>query len=108
MKIFNANYTATFRFCYTKGTNYDGAWDSWYGPAANEDPYNVSKVLKSPAGIAMRAAKSMASVKEMERLRKDSLVNCGAVKEIDCKPLQAPCLFDISEDPCERRNLADA
>lgn len=47
----------------------------------------------------------------MEKLRDEANVKCVLSKEntittSPCKPLQAPCLFDIIKDPCEMNNLA--
>lgn len=38
-----------------KGTNYNGQWDSWYGPSGNRDSrsYDMDAVLSSPAGAAI-------------------------------------------------------
>lgn len=37
------------------GTNYNGQWDSWYGPAGNRDPlsYPVEALLTCKAGRAL-------------------------------------------------------
>lgn len=43
-------------------------------------------------------------------LRDIADVKCDASDEVapavECKPLEAPCLFNVVTDPCERRNLA--
>lgn len=43
-------------------------------------------------------------------LRDIADVKCDANDEAapggECKPLEAPCLFNVVTDPCERRNLA--
>lgn len=38
-----------------KGTNYNGDWDGWYGPAGDRSfgTYNVTQMLNSPAGLAI-------------------------------------------------------
>lgn len=48
----------------------------------------------------------MPSIDKIINLRNKARVDCGKVEPIDCKPLEAPCLFKINEDPCEKRNLA--
>lgn len=39
-----------------KGTNYNGAWDSWYGPEGDRNPksYDVNKVRNCQAGVALK------------------------------------------------------
>lgn len=39
-----------------KGTNYNGAWDSWYGPEGDRNPksYKVNDVRNCQAGIALK------------------------------------------------------
>lgn len=33
-------------------------------------------------------------------------VDCGQANTLTCNPKQAPCLFNIALDPCEKRNIA--
>lgn len=44
----------------------------------------------------------------LPELQSSAEVRCGERKPeaTDCAPLQAPCLFNIEEDPCEFDNLA--
>lgn len=39
-----------------KGTNYNGTWDDWYGPAGDRssNSYNVTWVKTCPAGSAVK------------------------------------------------------
>lgn len=97
-----------------KGTNYKGAWDGWYGPAGNRKPssYNVNQLYQSLAGRAVAALKLMPTTGEIFQLRKSSETDCTAKlpylkKGTSCDPLNAPCLFNIKDDPCERYNLAE-
>ena len=56
------------------------------------------------------------SASALLRLRSEAEVRCppfedrdGAEdKSTECKPMEAPCLFNLREDPCERVNLAAA
>ncbi|XP_014208813.1 arylsulfatase I-like [Copidosoma floridanum] len=46
---------------------------------------------------------------ELLKLRSTASIRCTVPESdrIACNPRQAPCLFNIKEDPCEQRNLAD-
>ncbi|CAK1544758.1 unnamed protein product [Leptosia nina] len=88
------------------GTNYHGAWDFWYGPSGREGSYDVNAVLSSAAGRAIAELGMMPTEEEILKLREASIINCQEVEPISCRPLEAPCLFNIEEDACERRNLA--
>ncbi|XP_028173731.1 arylsulfatase B [Ostrinia furnacalis] len=91
-----------------KGTNYKGTWDNWYGPDGREGTYEVDLILKSPAGQAINKLGLMPDKDKIRQLREEATVNCNAsIVPITCKPLVAPCLFNIKEDPCEQRNLAE-
>lgn len=42
----------------------------------------------------------------VETLRRGAMLTCSQTP-IECSPREAACLFNIREDPCERRNMAD-
>ncbi|XP_052737909.1 arylsulfatase I [Bicyclus anynana] len=90
-----------------KGTNYDGAWDYWYGPGGREGAYDVSSVMTSPAGCALGRLGMMPDQEKILTLRDAATIKCDRKNQIICNPLKAPCLFDIETDPCETKNLAD-
>lgn len=97
-----------------KGTNYNGSWDGWYGPAGTRNPrdYDWYLVVKSPAGQALQQLKVLPKTADMMRAREAANVICKDARlkdapNISCNPLKAPCLFNIREDPCEQRNQAD-
>ncbi|KAM7341897.1 arylsulfatase B isoform 2-T2 [Cochliomyia hominivorax] len=96
-----------------KGTNYNGAWDGWYGPAGNRDPrsYDYKAIRYSNSGRALSALNMLPTIADIIRLRLQSNIDCSVdmsyLKQGDsCKPLQNPCLFNIKDDPCEKYNLA--
>ncbi|XP_059059474.1 arylsulfatase J [Achroia grisella] len=91
-----------------KGTNYNGKWDSWYGPGGREGSYDVELVYNAPAGRAIQELGLMPDRKKIQELRDASTIKCKEpVSSVECKILEAPCLFNIDEDPCEYTNLAD-
>lgn len=98
-----------------KGTNYQGLWDSWYGPAGNRDSaaYNINLLLQSPAGKALHRQKMLPDVRDIQKLREQANVVCAYNEELnatiatECRPLEKPCLYNIDIDPCEQYNLAD-
>jgi arylsulfatase B len=50
-----------------KGTNYDGKWDSWYGPEGerNISKYPINELLQSSTSIAIKKLKMMPSHDEI-------------------------------------------
>ncbi|XP_047036030.1 arylsulfatase I-like [Helicoverpa zea] len=90
-----------------KGTNYNGSWDFWYGPSGREGTYDFDLLNKSYAAEAINKISKMPSQQKITSIRDAATIRCNeSIPITECKPLQAPCLFDIIEDPCERRNLA--
>lgn len=51
----------------------------------------------------------MSETKNLYQLLRDAEVSCGErpVDAHPCLPLDAPCLFNIEQDPCEYNNLAE-
>lgn len=97
-----------------KGTNYNGQWDSWYGPAGIRDvsAYNMNVLINSPTGKSLKKINMMPSVTEIRSLRSNASVNCatnpdGTETKTMCRPIQKPCLFNVEKDPCELNNVAD-
>lgn len=91
-----------------KGTNYNGAWDGWYGMSELRNPsdYNWDQVTKSITGQTMQKLKMLPSKADQRRLRNAATINCPSKRGAACNPLNAPCLFQIIKDPCEQNNMA--
>ncbi|XP_034251455.1 arylsulfatase B-like [Thrips palmi] len=112
---------------YVTGSTQDGVADHWFGEkgrdAANP-PYPLDAVLHSKTGVALAGLGATLQIKGTApegyqplsastalRLRAEAEVQCPdlADKEaVACNPMEAPCLFNIRADPCERVNLAAA
>ncbi|XP_055316309.1 arylsulfatase I isoform X3 [Sitodiplosis mosellana] len=94
-----------------KGTNYNGAWDQWYGPAGirSTTAYNANAVSNCPAGQALNQLNLLPTVQHMRKMRTDATVDClkNQNSVSICRPLEKPCLFNVNLDPCEQNNLAD-
>lgn len=95
-----------------KGTTYRGVWDGWYGPSgrAEEYMYDIYKVISSETGRALaRMGRSLTSA-AVQTLRSQAEVTCmySRSSRTECNLLQAPCLFNVRNDPCEENNLATA
>lgn len=97
------------------GTSLNGLYDDYLGnivdvSLSNESYANL--VLSSKTGKAINAFTSSRSErltpKKIQNLRKNLRISCNEQENpiIACKPLESPCLFNIIEDPCERKNLA--
>ncbi|XP_067001721.2 arylsulfatase B [Anabrus simplex] len=105
------------------GSSYEGAWDGWYGPSGREDtrhPYDVGQVLGSKVARALSKIRRGLTPEQVLSRRSEAEVTCfspslttteatteGLAPPTNCKPLKAPCLFNIHSDPCEQYNLAD-
>ncbi|KAK2584631.1 hypothetical protein KPH14_006980 [Odynerus spinipes] len=92
-----------------QGSTYDGAWDGWYGPSGREWVYDVGAVIGSLAGRAMASVGLALKPEKVHELRDSVLINCPPKNDTlpACKPLVAPCLFNVQQDPCEDNNLAN-
>ncbi|KAJ8670681.1 hypothetical protein QAD02_001940 [Eretmocerus hayati] len=92
-----------------KGTTYGGNWDQWYGPSGRDYAYNVMSVVGDcPVAKALvNLGRGLDSANALE-LRKQATVECQASGNTatTCLPLRSPCLINVVDDPCERRNLA--
>lgn len=55
-------------FKLVRGTNYNGTWDSWYGPAGNRktSAYDVNSLKLSPAGAALNYLKQLPATSKIE------------------------------------------
>ncbi|XP_066154452.1 arylsulfatase B-like [Euwallacea fornicatus] len=115
---------------YLYGSMSKGMKDLWYG-SNGQDPsyiYDPKSVINSPAGTAISGLVTYQQIKEKNelktnnfsinilnitdviRLRNDATIKCtepeNQLESNDCNPIEAPCLFNILEDPCEKVNLA--
>ncbi|XP_048517742.1 arylsulfatase J isoform X1 [Dendroctonus ponderosae] len=89
-----------------QGTTYNGQWDNWYGPSGRDAQYNISLVQNSPTGKALQEINASTSAEVIKSLRNAATIDCKNVSQIECNPVDAPCLFNIASDPCEYANLA--
>ncbi|XP_048517743.1 arylsulfatase J isoform X2 [Dendroctonus ponderosae] len=89
-----------------EGTTYNGQWDNWYGPSGRDAQYNISLVQNSPTGKALQEINASTSAEVIKSLRNAATIDCKNVSQIECNPVDAPCLFNIASDPCEYANLA--
>ncbi|KAK3932621.1 Arylsulfatase J [Frankliniella fusca] len=112
---------------YVTGNTQDGEADHWFGEkgrGVQNPPYPLEAVLHSKVGAALAG---LGAAMQMEgaapegyspltraaalRLRAEAEVLCPEEPEVTgagvaCSPTEAPCLFNVRDDPCERVNLA--
>jgi len=111
------NYINTFPVSMIAGATYGGTWDGWYGPSGRGDTagqkYDIYEVMSSLASRAVSRVGTPLTPAIIQTLRNDAEVICDSLsvyahaEKPKCKPLIAPCLFNIRNDPCEQHNLAD-
>lgn len=97
------------------GTTLNGLYDGFLGEV---ESFTLSPVTYSSAILSSTVSKVLSEIKSpglglnatiINQMRKKLTTNCNAAKIpfIECKPLEAPCLFNIVADPCELKNVAD-
>lgn len=78
----------------------------WLGDFKTESNISIAeyvdKVQESDAAKSLPQLTSQ----DIKNSQINSTVKCNSKKINKCNPIEAPCLFNIIEDPCERNNLA--
>lgn len=102
---------------YVNGTTFDGSYDRWMDNIDKSEIHSMfhsygASIMNSPVGLAL-APYSLTNLTAfaIETHRQSSIITCNNVpipteKQFQCFPLEKPCLFNITDDPCERRNIA--
>ncbi|CAG9792195.1 unnamed protein product [Diatraea saccharalis] len=90
------------------GTTYHGEWDGWHNSNRRDGEYKIDLIMQSTAARAIAKLGLMPDKNKIMSIRDAASVKCSNDSVIICKPLEAPCLFNIKEDPCELRNLAES
>ncbi|KAJ8915254.1 hypothetical protein NQ315_014761 [Exocentrus adspersus] len=112
---------------YIYGSTNNGRADRWFGNSGKSDKYvyDIEAVLSSKVATSLAGVITQRQIKEkgvnlyinllnektLLRLRQESTIKCAEVNEkfqsslYQCDLLQSPCLFNISNDPCEQINL---
>lgn len=105
------------------GTTHNGLYDGWVSKAIDASEQNLTygenysdSILASDAGQVLikysKTAYGRISKHEIDELRSKAQVTCNGhtppkFNSISaCNLLKSPCLFDITNDPCETTNLA--
>uniref|UniRef100_A0A1B0CXZ0 Sulfatase N-terminal domain-containing protein n=1 Tax=Lutzomyia longipalpis TaxID=7200 RepID=A0A1B0CXZ0_LUTLO len=98
---------------YINGTTAVGKYDYWLGEIHYENDPKSSQyaeiVMRTDVWKALDPfAKRKLRARDVEALRKKTAVNCGnQSSRTRCNPLEAPCLYHLTRDPCEINNLAE-
>lgn len=104
-------------FKYVNGSTYDGIYDHWMDYVDKTERHSTfnnygESIMNSTIGRAL-AKYSISNLNPVaiEKHRQSSIITCNNVpiptdKQYQCRPLESPCLFNIIDDPCERRNIA--
>uniref|UniRef100_A0A336MNQ6 CSON003548 protein n=1 Tax=Culicoides sonorensis TaxID=179676 RepID=A0A336MNQ6_CULSO len=97
-------------FKVVQGTNFQGKWDHWYGPAGDRDPnnYKIDQITSSYSGITLNELGFLPDEEKIRQLRIDAIIGCANATQVKCNIKNGPCLFNVVEDPCEKINLAQS
>lgn len=93
------------------GSSSKGVYDGWLA-STNRKGYNNSNYAESVLNSAtsqaiMTVQKEKLTANQIIDLRQQATVSCtNDVTKTPCDVQNAPCLFDIFDDPCEENNLA--
>lgn len=94
-------------FKFVNGSSSDGLADGWLGSNNNSDIQGekyIEGVLNSKVGKTLHLKLRTVYI---QKNREKANVKCLGVHN-ECDLVNAPCLFDILNDPCEENNLADS
>lgn len=102
---------------YVNGTTYDGIYDHWMDYVSKSekhpsfDNYGESVMNSSVGQVLAKYSLSNLNALAIEKHRQGSIITCNNVpiptdRQFQCYPLESPSLFNIVDDPCERRNIA--
>lgn len=87
-----------------------GVVNGWLGTnddADRESSTYVSRVLNSKVAINLRTVSNPLDPARINEIRSGLRISCNDQREIACGINSRTCLFNILEDPCEMRNLAN-
>lgn len=125
LDLFNPPHSAYIygKWKYINGTTYNGTADNWLGHLSETETHEsmnkYGKMIRE--SMAAQAFNKFSysllennlelSVSEINNLRNEAQIKCPKMSfepkdQYVCKPLEAPCLFNLHNDPCERYNLA--
>ncbi|KAG5680269.1 hypothetical protein PVAND_009788 [Polypedilum vanderplanki] len=94
-------------FKLVNGSSSNGRADGWIGSNnnsdVNKDDY-ITGVLNSDVAQILKNYENPLIPEEILEIRENATVKCSGIIS-DCDLLRGPCLFDISRDPCEEKNL---
>lgn len=100
---------------FVNGSSSAGRFDGYLANKTtngDNNPYNYArKVLNSEASQAIQSVQKpyqRLTPEKIFEIRRKATVQCqNSVHKNPCDLTKAPCLFDLSSDPCEENNLAD-
>ena len=90
------------------GTTNNGSFDGWLS-TVNENKFKLGRSYVNYLREKIHAFFNITMEEhQILKLRNDATVNCNQLSDnnVQCTPLEDPCLFYIVDDPCEMNNLA--
>ncbi|CAL8143458.1 unnamed protein product [Orchesella dallaii] len=93
-----------------------GIRDFWYGPSGRSGgfPFTVASLIpqiaSSMTATALESIGMDMNFSHMRRMQKNAEISCIqpiSRIQIPCNAYEAPCLFNVEDDPCEFFNEAD-
>ncbi|XP_035221845.1 arylsulfatase I-like, partial [Stegodyphus dumicola] len=87
--------------------------EEWYGPTGFEDvnPASMDEWVFKDSNVVETILKrtELWLPRSPDTWRREAVLQCNGkqpIKGKECNPAQAPCLFNITSDPCEYHNIA--
>lgn len=112
---------------YVNGTTSGGIYDDWLSKPLNTSERHESfsnygrSIMESETGKLLLPFSFSTTEghgkpfepSQLEQIRQEAVISCKdetliSNPQFKCDPLKAACLFNIIDDPCERKNLAES
>ncbi|KAG5681948.1 hypothetical protein PVAND_011349 [Polypedilum vanderplanki] len=83
-------------------------YSGWFGSSGDYAATSLEEYFQNIINSITYKNLPMIDIDIVKKMREESKTVCdNSISTTKCNPIQAPCLFDIINDPCEKDNLAE-